>query len=480
MRDRGWLELYGTAWSALTIDDDSNGVTDPPRVTVGGPTGQLPSRLPVDDAAAACVAVALGAATALMSSLDPRSSPPVAVDRADVAAAVTSERHFRSGTGGALGFAPLSKFWPCADGWVRTHANYPWHEAALREALGTDRDAEHVASAIASMKGEAVEAAVFEAGGVAAAARDEGQWNAHPQGRALASEPLIGHDSIGSAPARARATSTGRLPLRGVRVLDLTRVIAGPVCTRYLGALGADVLRIDPAHRPDLARGARADTLMAKRSAVLDLADHHDAAVLAELAAEADVMVCGYRPGSLDRFGLDADTLASRYPGLVLVLLAAWGHRGPWSDRRGFDSVVQAPTGIALLESDDGTTPGALPCQLLDHGTGYLAAAAAIDGLRRQHAAGATHVRRLSLARTARWLTSAGGSTNAPEVDALRAEGPERPQPPMSHFRAGEDVVRVVDPPGSLDGTKVRWPGPPTRYGLDPPAWRPANASRPS
>ena len=364
-----------------------------------------------------------------------------------------------------MGFATLSRFWRCADGWVRTHANYPWHEAALRQALGTDGDAETVGSVIGSMEGEVVEEAVFEAGGVAAAVRSVDDWCGHPQGRALASEPLVGHEAIGGAPPRTG--SPGSLPLSGVRVLDLTRVIAGPVCTRYLGALGADVLRVDPPHRPDLARGAFADTLMAKRSAVLDLSDRHGASVLRELAAGADVVVCGYRPGSLDRFGLDAETLAARHPGLVVVYLAAWGHRGPWSGRRGFDSVVQAPTGIALSESDDGTTPGALPCQLLDHGTGYLAAAAAIDGLRRQRTLGGTHVRRLSLARTALWLTSTGDSGDVPRPTGTFA-GPR-----VSQYGAGAHAVSVVDPPGSLGGRRVRWPGPPTRYGSDPATWAP-------
>ncbi len=458
-----WSDLYGAAWSALTAGDGSSSAAPPPPVAVEGPVGQLPARLRVEDAATACVGIALGAAAAV--TREGEAGREIAVDRRDVAAAVTSERHFRSGPRGGMGFATLSRFWRCADGWVRTHANYPWHESALRQALGTDGDAETVGSVIGSMEGEVVEEAVFEAGGVAAAVRSVEDWCGHPQGRALASEPLVGHEAIGEAPPRA--ATPGSLPLSGVRVLDLTRVIAGPVCTRYLGALGADVLRVDPPHRPDLARGAFADTLMAKRSAVLDLTDRHGASVLRELAAGADVVVCGYRPGSLDRFGLDAETLAARHPGLVVVYLAAWGHRGPWSGRRGFDSVVQAPTGIALSESDDGTTPGALPCQLLDHGTGYLAAAAAIDGLRRQRTVGGTHVRRLSLARTALWLTSAGDSGDVPGPTGTFA------RPRVSQYGAGAEAVSVVDPPGSLGGRMVRWPGPPTRYGSDPATWAP-------
>lgn len=148
-------------------------------------------------------------------------------------------------------------------------------------------------------------------------------------------------------------------PAAGVRVLDLTRVIAGPVATRFLAALGAEVLRIDPPHRPDLPPGAVADSLLGKRSATLDLRSAKGFARLHRLLSRADVVVCGYRPGALRRYGLDADDLAERDPGLVVALLSAWGHHGPWAQRRGFDSVVQAPTGIAVGEAPTRRTTGA-------------------------------------------------------------------------------------------------------------------------
>src|SRR5262249_6247466 len=152
---------------------------------------------------------------------------------------------------------------------------------------------------------------------------------------------------------------------------------------------------------------------LAKRSALVDFSSTTGSATLHDLLDGADVLVCGYRPGALDRFGLDAQAIADRHPGLVVVYLDAWGHSGPWATRRGFDSVVQAPTGVAHAESaDGGPTPGALPCQLLDHGTGYLAAAAALDGLRRQSETGGTYVRRLSLARTAAWLLESNAQTD--------------------------------------------------------------------
>jgi crotonobetainyl-CoA:carnitine CoA-transferase CaiB-like acyl-CoA transferase len=254
-------------------------------------------------------------------------------------------------------------------------------------------------------------------------------------------------------------------------VLDLTRVIAGPVCSRYLGALGADVLRLDPPHRPDMAAGAVADTLLAKRSALLDLAIPGGHNRLHELLDGADAVVCGYRPGALERFGLEEDDLAERHPGLVVVYLSAWGHSGPWVQRRGFDSVVQAPTGIALGESLNGDEPGALPCQLLDHGTGYLAAAAVLDSLCRQHHHGGTHIRRLSLARTAWWLTATGTVTE-PAHRPRRPE--EEPTPWLDSLDSAEGTMTAVMPPGRFDHQRLRWPLAPTGYGSHPPAWRSA------
>ncbi|MYR64088.1 hypothetical protein GTY54_50435, partial [Streptomyces sp. SID625] len=198
----------------------------------------------------------------------------------------------------------------------------------------------------------------------------------------LASRPLVERGRLGAARARVLPSLTGTplLPAAGVRVLDLTRVIAGPVATRTLALLGADVLRVDPPHLPELA-DQHADTGFGKRSAALDPAT--DRAAFEELLAGADVVVTGYRPGALDRFGLSPEALAERRPALVVAELSAWGAYGPWARRRGFDSLVQVATGIAAVEGGDGR-PGALPAQALDHGTGYLLAAAVLRALTEQ------------------------------------------------------------------------------------------------
>ncbi len=475
-----WPGLLAGAWAALAADGDA--ATDGPDgadlrlpaglevLWVSGAPGHLPSRLPVEEVAIACTAAALLAAAALHAQRGgdsgSRGSPTARLDRGHVAAAFRSEAHLRiNGEQAGPGFAPLSRFWRAADGWVRTHGNYPWHRSALLRALGCPAEPESVAAAIAALGAREAEDLVTGAGGVAAAVRGEDSWRAEPPGRAVAATRLVEGTSISGAPPRWRAA--GVLPASGIRVLDLTRVIAGPVATRYLGALGADVLRLDAPDRPELALHA-CDGLLAKRSALLDFGAADGNARLHELLSAADVLVHGYRPHALDRFGLSPDALAERHPGLVVVSLSAWGSRGPWGDRRGFDSIVQAASGIAMAESPDGERPGALPCQLLDHGTGYLCAAAALRALARQSSRGGTQFRELSLARTAHWLL--GLPRDAASAGPVRAPSPAPAW--LTTLESAEGPVTTVLPPGRLDDEALAWPRPLSRYGGDAAAWQ--------
>lgn len=459
-----WARLLGEAWAAL------GGGGPGAELQVTGVRGSLPSHLPVEDTAIACA----GAALLAGADLQARRGGPVArtarLDRGHVAAAFRSEAYLRlNGTPTGTGFAPLSRFWRTRDGWVRTHGNYPWHREALLRALGTGEDPDQVAAAINGLAAHEVEDLVVSAGGVAAAVRTEAQWRTEPAGQAVAAARLVEGGRLGDAPPRHRTAGAVRpgavRPAAGIRVLDLTRVIAGPVATRYLAALGADVLRLDPPHRPELPLHAY-DGLLGKRSALLDL--DTDAARLEELLGGADVLVHGYRPHALDRFGLTPGALAERHPGLVVVSLSAWGSTGPWGGRRGFDSIVQAASGIAVAESADGDRPGVMPCQLLDHGTGYLCAAAALRGLADQAVAGGTQVRELSLARTAHWLLGSAAAGLAP-ASGGRAGGDADW---LTTLGSAEGPVTVVRPLGQLDGLELAWPSPLTRYGSDPAAWR--------
>jgi crotonobetainyl-CoA:carnitine CoA-transferase CaiB-like acyl-CoA transferase len=268
---------------------------------------------------------------------------------------------------------------------------------------------------------------------------------------------------VPSGRAAPKRVLTGPLPAGGLRVLDLTRVIAGPVCTRTLAAHGAEVLRIDSPQLPENEHHTL-DSLVGKRSALLDLQLAEHRRRLDDLIAGADVLVQGYRPGALARFGLAPDELIARRPGLVVLSLSAWGHTGPWADRRGFDSLVQAASGIAHCESSGGAAPGWLPAQLLDHATGYLGAAAVMTALAHRYSDGLGCHARVSLAQTAAWLLQQPmrPKTSSVEID---------PTPYSVDLDGPAGAVTLISPPGRLGGRQLEWPSPPARYGADMPQW---------
>ncbi|MBA9006575.1 CoA transferase [Thermomonospora cellulosilytica] len=445
------------AWAAL-------GGTGDPAVARSGPEVTLPARLPVSAMAEATVGAA-GLAAAELAETRGWPRPGVRVDGRAVAVAFAGERHLRIDGRTEPSFAPLSRFWRASDGWVRTHGNYPHHRKRLLRALGLDVSLDDpvpaVREAIAGAPAAEVEEAVYAAGGLAVAVRSAAEWAAHPQGAHVAGLPLLRLTRNGDAPARPFGPPPAGtvLPMAGVRVLDLTRMIAGPVGTRTLALLGADVLRVDSPRLPEIP-AQHLETGAGKRSTLLDLDDRHDRARFGELLRDADVVVTGYRPGALDRHGLSPHALAAGHPGLIVASLSAWGATGPWAGRRGFDSLVQAASGIAVAEGDDG--PGALPVQALDHGTGYLLAAAVMRAVARRAVEGGGWHAELSLARTAAWLL---GGTPAGTAEAAAFD-------PSPYLVEEGRIVRAL-PPVDLDGGPRTWADPATPWGSDSPAWRP-------
>jgi len=448
-----------SAWSALGGDPALAS-----RVSTVERRGALEARLPVRELARACVGACALAAAELGARRGGLAEVPGAlVDDGAVAAAFHSERHLLVDGRAPVSFAPLSRFWRTADGWVRTHANYPHHRARLVDVLGVPEDVSAVEAALAERSSAEVEEAVYAAGGLAVALRSPKEWAAHDQAAAVAARPLVERERLDSGQARVLAPADGSplLPAAGLRVLDLTRVLAGPVATRTLALLGADVLRVDPPQMPELP-GQHADSGFGKRSTTLDLTtDRH---TFEELLAEADVVVTGYRPGALDRFGLSPRALAERRPGVVVAQVSAWGAYGPWGDRRGFDSLVQVASGIAVVEGSV-EQPGALPAQALDHGTGYLLAAAVLRALTEQSYEGGSRFVRLALARTAEWLVNGIGAAAAGE-DTYDGPGP---------WLAGTDSalgrLRYALPPVSFTGGPVDWARPPVPWGTDSARW---------
>jgi hypothetical protein len=298
--------------------------------------------------------------------------------------------------------------------------------------------------------------------------RTSAQWAAHEQGQLAAAQPLLTTERIGGrAPRGLPALSGGiLLPAAGLRVLDLTRVLAGPVATRTLALLGADVLRIDAPQLPE-SQQAHNDTGLGKRSTVLDLGSAVDRRVFDELLDSADVVVTGYRPGALERQGLTPEALAARRPALVIAQLSAWGRYGPWHERRGFDSLVQVATGIAVLEGSP-DEPGALPAQALDHGTGYLLAAAVLRALTEQHRTGGARLIRLALAQTAAWLTHGIPAT---EQQPTPTEGAYDQEAWLTETDSAVGRLRHAVPPICYAEGPVNWSRPPGLWGADVPQW---------
>jgi crotonobetainyl-CoA:carnitine CoA-transferase CaiB-like acyl-CoA transferase len=457
------------AWRALGGPPESVGL-----VSYEGADGVLESRLPVRELARATVGAASLAAAELLAARRGAAEPPaVVVKEGAVATAFVSERHLRIDGRHPVSFAPLSRFWPAADGWVRTHANYPHHRARLLRALGVedigddDKLVARVANVLAGRQAREIEETVYGGGGLAVRVAPEPVSLPLPLVEIEGGEGVErgGAGGAGGSGAGVAPLGAAALPAQGVRVLDLTRVIAGPVATRTLAFLGADVLRVDCPRLPETP-DAHADTGLGKRSTLLDLSAATDRETFDELLASADVLITGYRPGALDRFGLSAEDVRARHPGLVLAQLNAWGWSGvgPWSGRRGFDSLVQAASGIAAVEAAEDGTPGALPAQALDHGTGYLLAAAVLRSLTVRGRTGTGSRVRLSLAGTAQWLL------HGIAPDPLSGP-PYAPDQYVTGTASAALGVRHALPPVHYEGSPTDWSHLATPWGSDTANW---------
>jgi hypothetical protein len=356
--------------------------------------------------------------------------------------------------------------YPTADGWIRLHTNAGHHRDAALAVLGCAAEREAVARAVSAWRGEALEAAVVGQGGCAAAMRSAAEWRAHPQGRAVAAEQLI---AITTAPAPAGAgrgwAATPSRPLAGLKVLDLTRVLAGPVATRFLAGYGADVLRIDPPSWSE--PGVIPEVTLGKRCARLDLTQPVDRVIFENLLAEADILVHGYRADALERLGYGEQIRRRLNPGLIDVALDAYGWTGPWAGRRGFDSLVQMSCGIAQhgMRARQASKPVPLPVQALDHATGYLIAAAVVRGLLYRLNDNRAMQARLSLARVAQLL--AASSTAAAEPMAAAGEADLSPQLEQTEW----GPARRYRAPADIDGAPMRWDRPAASLGSSAPSW---------
>ena len=379
-------------------------------------------------------------------------------------------------------WSPISGLYECASengapGYVRVHANFDHHRDGVLRLLGlpvgeTTTKAQ-VAEALKSWRALDFEQQATQAGLVVAALRTPEEWRAHPQQQAVALQPLVKLTQLDAAhpaaPLPWSAKTAEQLPLHGLRVLDLTRILAGPVGARTLAAYGAEVLMINSPHLPNI--DAIADVSRGKRSSQLDLKVEAEREQLQQLIGDAHVFLQGYRPGGLEQLGFGPDAVAKLRPGIVYASLSAYGREGPWRDKRGFDSLVQTVSGINAAEGQafGGGVPRALPMQILDYGAGFLLAFGVQVALHRQATVGGTWHVEVSLARVAQWLWELGRRPVPAQPDASNVA--ELVAPWLEGSASGFGGLQAVTHAAGLSRTPPHWSRASVPPGTDAPSW---------
>ena len=419
-------------------------------------------------AAGAAALAALGLAAARFGELRGLPRQRVAVDVRAAAASLRSARYLRvNGRPPPPQWDPLSGFYPVRDGWISIHCNFPNHRDAALKVLQVEPHRQEAEKKTATWHGEALEDALHAAAGCAGFVRSTADWQRHAQAQAVAARPLIEIIRIADAPPEKVAK--GARPLEGIRVLDLTRVLAGPTCARSLAQHGADVLKISAAHLPD-SGPMDVDTGIGKLSARLDLRSAEDRSKLERLVVESDVFSQSYRPETLAARGFSPGALAALRPGIVCVTLSAWDTTGPWRARRGFDSIVQSVSGMAALSARDGR-PQYLPVAAIDYVSGYLMAFGATLALERRAREGGSWLVRVALARVGKWIADRG-LLSQDIIEDLSPELPEAElQALMGEMETPAGTIRYLRPVVQLSHTPPYWSRPPVLLGTHAAAW---------
>jgi crotonobetainyl-CoA:carnitine CoA-transferase CaiB-like acyl-CoA transferase len=448
------------------VGEDPGGST----IEFAGSDPALPTPFRVGEAGAAAIgASALMAARIWELRGGHAQHVRVAVDAA--AAAMRSSRYLQRvpaperaqlAEGRGLGF------YLTRDGrWIYFQRLFAHHQARLVDVLKCRYEEDAITEAVARWEGQALEEAVVANGACAGLVRTREEWMAHEQAQAVASLPLLEVTRISSS--EREPFGSGPRPLSDVRVLDVTRVLAGPTCGRTLAEHGAQVLRVGTDRFPDN-EIMMMDTGHGKHSCVLDLTTDADRRRLRSLIGGADIFVQGYRPGAVGRLGFSPDDVARLRPGIIYVTLSAFSHEGPWQGRRGFDSVVQSVSGFADAMAREGR-PRPIPANPLDYATGYLLAFGAMVALRRRAVEGGSFVVRASLAQTGQWLSELSpldpliASTQQPDLSGSRLDSlMTSADTPFGRLRYLAPVAQLSDTPG-------RWDLPTRPLDHDSPEW---------
>jgi len=438
------------------------------RVTLSGDEPQLPSSFRVDAAAQVSIAASAMAAAKIWEMRSGQAQD-VSVDMRHAAIECRSERYLRrDGEPPPPMWDPIAGVYQVKGGrYIRLHTNFPHHRDAVCKVLSCEATREAVQAALLQWDGEAFETAAYAAGGVVALMRSRDEWQALPQAAAIDALPLVEISKIGEA--APKPWPAGDRPLAGLRVLDLSRVIAGPVAGRTLAVHGADVMLLSSPQLPSIP-WLVIDTGRGKLSSFADLTTAEGHAALRELLTEADIFSQGYRPRSLAALGFSPDEVAAINPGIVYVSLSAYGRSGPWAERRGFDSLVQCATGFNHAEGQAAGVAGPkeLPMQILDHATGYMMAFGAMIAKARQAREGGSWHVQVSLARTGKWLWEMG---RLAEGLAAADITPAQTAPVLDEVASGFGTLSAVRHAALLSATPAHWARPAVPLGSDLPHW---------
>ncbi len=439
----------------------------------GGSDPILPTPFRIGETAAASLA-AVGLAVSDLWELRTGKRQEIAVDARHATASLRSSRYLKLNGEPAAGERPsVMGVYPAKNGrWSYLHCNFPNHREAALGVLGVEEDRDAVRRAVAQWDALELEEAIIAAKGAGGMVRSMAEWAEHPQSAAVASLPLLEIERIGDSPPEP--LPEGSRPLSGVRVLDLTRVLAGPTCARTLAEHGADVMKISASHLPS-SRSQEYDTGHGKLSAFIDLRDPQDVATIQGLVREADVFSQGYRPGTLASRGLSPQALAELRPGIVCVSLSAFGRVGPWAERRGFDTVVQTVSGITNRQGQvfPGAEPGPqfYPVSAIDYLTGYLMAFGTMLALARRVREGGSWLVRISLAQIGKWLVDQG---QVPD-EQLRDVPSDFTADEIAKWSTASDIpdgrLQHLAPTLQLSETQPHWARPTVPLGYHEPVW---------
>lgn len=427
-------------------------------------------------ATGAATAAASGLAAAELWELRTGRRQQVAVDVRQATASLRSGHYMKLGEGELSARRnDIMGVYPARNGrWSYLHCNFPNHRAAALKVLGVSEDRKAVEKAVAGWDAFELEEAIVAAKGAGGMARSREEWAKHPQAAAIAALPLMEIIKIGDA--KPQPLLKGDRPLAGVRVLDLTRVLAGPTCARTLAEHGADVLKITARHLPNLGY-QEWDTGHGKLSAELDLREPSNVETLRGLVREADVFSQGYRPGTLASRGFSPHELAELRPGIVCVLLSAFGHTGPWAQRRGFDTVVQTVSGMTVRQAE--CVPGKVagpqfyPVSAIDYCTGYLMATGAMAALAKRAREGGSWLVRISLAQVGKWIVDQG-EVPASSLDGVPTEFTKEELAGWSMVsETPSGPLRHLKPTVQMSETPARWARTSVPLGHHKPEWPP-------